>query len=319
MLNILDELEGLKGEQMAVAMLRILVMRSTPCRTAFLELLNQQSPVGPLVSASHFSCYTESYTTDESGSGRIDLVLELDNAVVGIEAKLFAAFQKDQPEKYRKDLERTAQGLSEVRGQSILPFIAILAPQRRSEEIKGHLGPRDAFITWTNVVDEFKRHSDEMDPSTLFLFQEFQQFLSSRVYFLPDLKKWLPHLLGRWDEGGNARQRKFLRRVSEVFPDSGVLNSGPSWVGYYFSPEVDGARGWFGFVPGSRAGETDQSSVLVIGTDRELAGTSFCPEITLDPRIYADRRHVPAWKVNLDESWNEANVWQERLQSFFST
>ena len=32
--NILDELEGLRGEQLAVSMLRLLTLRSLPCRAA---------------------------------------------------------------------------------------------------------------------------------------------------------------------------------------------------------------------------------------------------------------------------------------------
>jgi hypothetical protein len=57
---------------------------------------------------------------------------------------------------------------------------------------------------------------------------------------------------------------------------------------------------------------------MVIGMDREVEESSFCPKITLDPQLWVDRKHVSAWSVPLDERWNEANIWQEKLQSFLS-
>ncbi|MBM3334082.1 PD-(D/E)XK nuclease family protein, partial [Candidatus Sumerlaeota bacterium] len=105
-MNLLEELDGLQGENLASAALRFLVLQSNPCKNALLETLNKVSPIGPLTSTSHFSCYREYATSsEESGAGRLDLVLELDQAVVGIEAKLLAEFQPEQPTKYKEDIE----------------------------------------------------------------------------------------------------------------------------------------------------------------------------------------------------------------------
>ncbi len=131
-MNLFDELERLNGETLASAVLRLLILRSQPLRRAFLRLLDRLSPVGPITSTSHFSCYQEHATDDpELGSGRIDLVLELDDSIIGVEAKLHGEFRGSQPEKYKREMSRLAKVLGEARRRKFHQFLAILAPESR--------------------------------------------------------------------------------------------------------------------------------------------------------------------------------------------
>jgi hypothetical protein len=135
-MNLFTELEGLSGEGLATAGLRLLLLRSPACKEAFVRELDALSPFGPLLSNSHFSCYTEHPTHDESeGSGRLDLCIELDDVVVGIEVKLSAVFQPSQPAKYEAELKRMVGVLTELRRQEVRHFLVVLAPERRRSEI----------------------------------------------------------------------------------------------------------------------------------------------------------------------------------------
>jgi hypothetical protein len=91
-MNLFKEIEGLSGEPMVSALLRLVILRSQEIRDEIVRLISAKSPIGPVTSSSHFSCYAEYPTFDQvAGQGRIDIVLELDDAVIGIENKLFSS------------------------------------------------------------------------------------------------------------------------------------------------------------------------------------------------------------------------------------
>ena len=68
-MNLLAELEGLSGENLTTAVLRLLLLRSQEIREEFLRLVSAHSRVGPLTVDSHFACILE-HSTEEAGSTR---------------------------------------------------------------------------------------------------------------------------------------------------------------------------------------------------------------------------------------------------------
>ncbi|HIL58277.1 MAG TPA: hypothetical protein EYG39_10270, partial [Rhodothermales bacterium] len=268
--NLFGDLEGLKGEQLATAGLRLLVLRSPSCRAALVKLLDEASSHGPLVTDSHFSCYTEYATDDDDhGRGRIDLTVETDDAVVGIEVKLGAAFQAGQPGKYLAELGRVARHLSAIRRRPVRPVLAVVAPENRRAETGRAMDARALFIAWEDLVEALEGAAGG-DPFVSVLTAEYARYLRDRIGFLPGFLRWARSLTNAWEPGGTAYQRQFLRALwSELPGEGGRLGSGESWAGYYFSPDgSDGPRSWIGFLSTSRAGQAGGAAVLVIASPR---------------------------------------------------
>jgi len=321
-MNLLEELDGLRGENLASAVLRFLVLQSSPCKNALLQTLNAVSPIGPLTSTSHFSCYRERATSsEESGPGRIDLVLELDQAVIGIEAKLLAEFQPDQPTKYRKDIERLCKGLADIRRHKMQWLLVVLGPRSRSEEIRREIAGRDheVFLSWEDVLDAIEKRKDDLDRHAEVVFKDLKEFVEERATFLPKFRDWLPHLRNQWEVGGTPLQRWFVQRIRSILPNAGRLGAGETWVGYYFKPDPDDPiGGWIGFFSGARTVHPTRGAVLVISIDRKPPESEFVRPIELNPPCTIDRVNVPSWEIKFDEEWSSREVWKKRLQVFLS-
>jgi PD-(D/E)XK nuclease superfamily len=315
--NIFGELEGLAGEQLATAGLRLLILRSPACRDAIVRLLDGLSPHGPLNSTSHFSCYTEYGTSDGSrGPGRLDLVVELDNIVVGIEVKLAAAFQEDQPDKYNEELGRVAKLLGEIRREPVRYFLIVLAPKNREDEILPHVRASQRFLSWESVLSALKGASGG-DPFVAVLIEEFDRHLRDRLDFLPHFQDWAHHLTTQWSSRGTQYQRELLRKLFGVLPNpSGRLGSADSWVGYYFSPEADGRRSWIGFVPRTRLSADQDGACLVVGGHHTVQKMEQFRGLDMADPLFVDGDAVPSWEIAIDPSWNSPAAWTAALDPF---
>jgi hypothetical protein len=238
-MNLFSDLEGLTGEGLAMAGLRLLLLRSPACKEAFVRDLDALSPFGPLLSNSHFSCYTEHPTHDENnGGGRLDLCIELDDVVVGIEVKLGALFQPSQPAKYEAELKRMASVLSELRRQKVRHFLVVLAPEQRRAEIVRHLSRGQAVLSWETVLTSLGEASGG-DTFVEVLIDEYRRFLRDHLHFLPGFAEWAHHLNASWNQKGTDYQKDFLRRLVGLLPNPTRMGRGPDWVGYYFTADGD--------------------------------------------------------------------------------
>ena len=65
-MNIFSETEGLEGEDLITAILRVLLLRSQEVRERFVTLLSEESHLGPIELQSHFSCLLQRTTEDKS-------------------------------------------------------------------------------------------------------------------------------------------------------------------------------------------------------------------------------------------------------------
>ena len=165
-MDFISRFEGLFGENLGSAVLGHLILNSQEIRDEFIGLLSDNSPVGPISYSSHFSSQTEYATSSEGGSdedgrnnGRLDLLIQLDDVVIGIENKFFAGFQPDQPGKYIPTLEHVAKTLGQINRRTVRPILFILCPEdRRGEaEVKAneHAG-MVSVITWESVIRRFR-------------------------------------------------------------------------------------------------------------------------------------------------------------------
>jgi len=91
------------GETQICGVVHYLLLRSPELRDALIQAINEKAPHIDLVSSLHFSCSRERTTTKADGRrdrGRVDMLLEVDNAVIGIEAKIGSSLSDDQPHRY---------------------------------------------------------------------------------------------------------------------------------------------------------------------------------------------------------------------------
>src|SRR5712692_6695611 len=55
-MNLFSEIEGLRGENLTTAILRVLLLRSQDLRERFIRLVSDNCRLGPLTLGEHFSC-----------------------------------------------------------------------------------------------------------------------------------------------------------------------------------------------------------------------------------------------------------------------
>lgn len=319
-MNLLSELENLAGENLCSAVLRLLLLRSHEIRTLFLDLLSREYRSGPLRLGSHFACLREQFTDDSGRRGRLDILIETSNAVIGLENKLHAGFQEGQPHKYFTTIEQYSKGLSELRKTQYRPIIAVLAPQSRTEEIKSIIGNEEHFliIKWEELFDYLSRAEPHLDHKTKILLQELQSYVYQQITVFPDFTRQFPHLRRKFEPRGTPLQRELVGKLWQFFPDPGSrLSSGNSWVGYYFTEPSKGTHAWYGFVPEKEIKSgVKNTAELIIATSfmvpfqdppfREI-------ELTAGPK-FIGASEIHAWAVDFDENWHTPEVWREKLK-----
>lgn len=214
-MNLFSALEGRKGENLITAVFRLLLLRSEPMRDTFIRLVSDNCRLGPITLGEQFACLIEQATDDQAGgSGRVDLIIETADAVIGVENKLFAGFQQGQPEKYLESLKQRAGELQKLRrAKSYLYLVVILAPKRRTKEIATRIANNRncAVFDWEQLLDEFEKTSDDLDPSTAVIFESFNDFISERIALMPEFERWIPHLKGQFDPMARPCSAKSFR------------------------------------------------------------------------------------------------------------
>lgn len=264
-MNLLQAFEGLNGEVLGTAALRVILLDNPAAREAIIDLISDESATGPLVSNVHFACYRELGTTDESGqSGRLDLVLELDNAVIGIEAKFFAPIQPQQATKYLTTLGRRAELLAGLRGAPVLPQLFLLAPEAARATYQPFLS-HSSFLSWEAVSKEVDQLVQRGRGSST-LERDFVEFVRGKLDYLPRLTRELRHLTRAWQPRGTDLQSTFMQSVyyTALGLSGGRLTRTATWCGYYLNAEV-----WLGFAPSPDSAQTGRSG-LVLTSTREL-------------------------------------------------
>jgi hypothetical protein len=321
-MNLFREIEGLRGENLTSAILRILMLRSQDVKDMFVDMISDQSQQGIVMSESRFVCEKELTTQDEDkGGGRIDLYIELDDAVVGIENKFDAGFQSGQPEKYLGFLKDRASlpGKRISRDQSQRVFLVILAPKKRRQDgeierlFEGEDSSTYVFIAWERLRDGLEKLKSQLDLHTGAIAEFFIDYINDRLVFLPNFKRLVPHFTNRFDANGTDTQRLLVSRLWRFFEAAGVggrISQGEDWVGYYF---LDG-RGWYGFQDISRVVNPtgNQKAIFIIGCKDEVN----VDELLMSSIEVNDAFAKYWWQIKLDESWSDPEKWKRAIAPF---
>ncbi len=332
-MNLFAQIEGLRQEDMATALLRYLVVGSPEIRDTFIRFLSDHSRKGPLVSESFFSCLTEFATEDDDGGrGRVDMLLTMDGAVIGIENKVDAAFQDKQPQKYRPRLKKIAQGQQAMFGGEVGCQIFTLVPRSRRHEahLKELAKERDyPVVYWEELVDRLSPLTDTLaDPDMTMVLKQFLDYLNGVFGFMPEYRQIFPHTRTDWEEKGTPLQKHFMRSLWRFLPAGGArLSQGDDFMGYNFfhdNPDIDG---WAGFIStkrlihqeGNRL-KTEHQAELVISAscapdeyDRNPEEYGLIPIELTSKWWFASGRPPRGWIVNFDKDWDTAERWHRCL------
>lgn len=290
-MNIFSAVEGLIGENLSSALLRYILMRSQDARTRFAKLLTDLS--GETYAASYrFACNLEVTTAHDShGRGRIDLLIEMDDALVGIESKFNADFQVGQPQKYFPSLGLKAQISAESGAITKNRYLMlILAPAKRKGEIETKIKAMGKehqllckFLSWEDVITELKDISSIQDSKTKEVIADFSAYVDgyTKQSMFAQNERWF-EVLNQWRPNGSERQKKVVGELWELFPEpSSMPSARDKWCGYYFNNK----KGWFGFVEKSMISNTSNSHIR----DREavfIIVITFESSSTPDPAVF---------------------------------
>ena len=332
-MDIFSEFEGLRGENLASSVLRYLIFNSHEIRDAFLALLSDHSPIGPLSYSTLFACRTEYPTSSEIEGGRLDILIQLDDVVIGIENKFFAEFQDGQPEKYCDTLETAATSLGDINHTSTKALLFVLCPKSRKSEAKKKISALKthakktpaAVVLWEKVLKTISDTETVSNPTTKIVAQEFCSYLERHLSFIEKFKSKAAHLKRTFPDYGSPYQRELVSRLWSIFPAAGRrLSFGKTWLGYYFydNPEIK-QEGWFGFVPGEEITiggkqSNNKAELLIASTYAPKLSSSFrSVEFELGANWLRTSVKANFWVIEFDAEWGTVDVWREKLRPFW--
>ncbi|MCA9469503.1 MAG: PD-(D/E)XK nuclease family protein [Nitrospira sp.] len=324
-MDIFTKIEGLSRENLSSALISYLMFNSREVREAILSLLSDHSPIGPFGCTSHFACRTE-YPTFHSQykDGRLDILIQLDDVVIGIENKFFASFQDGQPLKYGETLKTVASSLKSINNIEVRAILFVLCPESREiearERIKGLEGV--SIITWQDVLEKLKKITDISNLGAKFIVNEFIEYLNRQFSFVHDFERKAVHLKKAFPDYGSPLQGELVRKLWPLFPSAGRrLSNGKTWQGYYFftDPEMK-EKGWFGFVPAEEieSKAAHQAELIVASTYKPLSLDDFEPVKLKNENFIGAPDNTNAWVVKFDNSWDTMEKWREKILPFWS-
>ncbi len=319
-MDFLSELQGLSGENLCSATLRLLLIRSQDLRECLINLISRENRVGPIMPGSHFSCTIEEPTEDPGRWGRLDLFLEMSDVVVGIENKLYAGFQNGQPHKYLGTVLQRAKDLEKIRGNHYQGLVVVLAPNSRNPEIKSKIGENKKLLalTWEDILDAFCRSTEHLDSETKVLLHALKSYIHQQTSLFPEWSRWTPHLRRSFEHGGKPIQRTVVRKVWQFFPDAGSrLSSGATWCGYYFTDRFLNTRGWYGFVPKEAVvdgAKNEVEFIIAVSFDVQFPGNVFRKIKLKQGPDFIGSSVIYSWAIELDDSWSRPDSWMHNLQ-----
>lgn len=356
-MNIFRELEGTRQETMATAGLRYLMLTSRFVRETVLDFLSDKSPAGPLYSDVRFGAHAEARTqandfSSESADplrGRIDLLIETDDAVIGIENKFHAPFQEQQPAKYAVSLDSWRAAMETRYRVSARALLFVLAPSRRKEDVQRKISAAQAalqvdgnplsvhlaFVSWEDLIGRLDAglNGNRPENDLRMIIEDYTRFVRSNVAFLPDFKRMIPHWNRSFKHTGPRWEHwKLLDTLrGDMFPSASNLsgNRKRPYLYYGFAPWKEGDWGdgrwaWLGFIDADEL-QKENGAALVIALGRKVASSFNGSTVGLRPMQFAsDPQHWRTanglWEIPLSGEWAQPERWRavsEKLENLF--
>ena len=290
-----------------------------------MRLLSDNSPVGPISYSTHFACRTEYPTTHPSyGNGRLDILIQLDDVVIGIENKFFAEFQDGQPQKYCPTLDSISKALGSINHTNARSILFILCPENRRDEAKRKTGEVEniAIISWEEVLKVLDKIETISNPTVEIIAREFRTYLRRHFTFIDDFDKKYVHLRRLFPDYGSPYQGELVGKLWSLFPSSGGrLSNGKTWIGYYFytDPEIK-HKGWFGFIPAEDIEDyssSNKAELIIASTYAPDLSSEFKQVMLKDYNFIGAPKKTHYWVVEFKYGWKSIDMWREKLSPFW--
>lgn len=346
-MHIFSELEGSKGEIYITKILKYLLEHSIIFRYEFINFLNKSIDGADLHIEKWFKCKTEVYTLteEENEKGYIDLMITIDNAIIGIENKIGAEFTVNQPEKYWYTIKKYANNHENPNGKEVKPYLLVFCPKRRIDKIKKDTGKNKfniQVLSWESLLEHVtnkKRKNNpifsiigEKDESIFgsdivseYLFENFKLFLYDYLNFLPNFSEMYKNIGSDLQEAGRDNRSYFLSRLLNRLQIKDVhVGHGKTWSGfylnYYYKDNKKYYSAWFGFLAKSRVGDEaiNESDLIVasnfpIEEDNEL----LTPLYKLNENVWLNGVDADNhWRIEYKENWVSIDHWKNVLDRF---
>ena len=338
-MNLFSELDGKSGEEQSSAILNYLLLRSPVIRDSFLKVISISSHLSvPISDGRQFTSYLEVATTSQQADGenlkgRIDLVVETENAVIGIENKFNASFQEDQPRKYLSFLEKRAKELNSISGKTeVVPLLVVLAPKSRVSSIykrfkEQGIEAKSFFVSWEDLLRGISDNTHVLDPAGAFLASDLKSYVNEYIGFSDFVRTRIPFLRRNWENRGSADHREVVNTLWSTFPEntrvayrSGV---GHSYYGYYFGPgEHDQRWNWYGFIDAETLVDTDLQAdgkaCFMIATsprveDLQLPEASALRKAEITGWTDDSGHPRTCWILNFGDDWTDRDRWEDAI------
>lgn len=273
-MNLFTEIENKKNERLAVSVLRYLITKNSLLRSSFLDQISKKCKRGIIECQSNFSVeeevFTETNNEDVKNNGRIDLLIETDSHLIGIEAKLGAAISEDQPAKYIETLSKRFNHSKDFREKLSQTVIILLVPEWQSGEAHEVLNKVNesevelVLLTWKDIFEGFKDvlENDKLNEISLYeksLYYQFKEYVGDSNLIFPKIgedkfKILWAQMLRTPPNKSSEFQKNFLGQGLWRLLECGGSRLGGSLehLGYYFYPRENAIKdkeyGWYGFV-----------------------------------------------------------------------
>lgn len=334
-MNLFSEIEGRSGEDLTSAALRFLILRSQEVRETFRDLVSRESQQGPIVMQEEFSCKLEFpmkstpielEPLQDNGSGRIDLLIQTDSAIIGVENKLDANFQAGQPEKYCEKLKQLAQSF-DSNGKRKQYILVILAPDYRRAEIKERISSSKHLrhfvqLDWETLLDSLESSAKNSDRISQTVIDQLKNYINSGRTFWPHGLA-ANHLRGTFSPQGD--QGEFVRKLTRIFPGGRIGTSPTGHTGYTLDLPLGPdstlqERAWLGFASQDiLSGNVKYESELILATTmRTVQPPPSFRSITLKS-VWWRNRPMHVWAIDYDDSeeWKKRDTWRNLLNFLF--
>lgn len=336
MINLFQELAGKKGEVMAVAALRYLLMRNRPLREQFFKTLGASVSYTLYQNFSYFGCELEvscqSTANGKTEQGRLDMLVESDAAVIGVEAKLGHQITSEQLEKYRPELTRRQELLTKLHGSPVEMYLILLVPQWQKSAAEATIAainstvpdksaPSDTSseceplraITWDDIINQLKAVRDDaaMTCEDNFILNTLESYIHYWTGQIEHFEFLWKAAYNEFKTANPAPQRMLIEHLWQFFNtgDSRLGTNAKHHIGYSFSPDFtddqdtiswDNVRwGWFGFI---------HQKLLAEYIDNPPA-SAFClmTDYLPDSQKHSPFKHIPGEQLT-----NELRKWMNR-------
>jgi len=308
-MNFLEAIDGKYGEELTSACLAFLLDHSPEIRKSVLGEMVRVQAINDTSTDTHFLVRPEFPTVDADSNdrGSLDVLVETDDCIIGIENKLDAGFTKEQPFKYMNTLERLASERKVSSGGSIRAELVVLAPAWRREEIEKHL--RGAvkhirFIAWEGILKALQ-DTPEQSSRIAVIRDELSAYIMGRIEFFTDFANKLESLARPITSTANDTQGALLRRVWEIFRPTTKYEGmsyrphpakNASYGGYFLRGAVD--LGWYGFVNDERLGLNNGGAKFAIGLQEPLTSRLRMESFAADWEVHKSESPPPGWGPN---------------------